>query len=232
MSLLAIIPARGGSKRIPHKNIKDFLGKPLIAYALEAILQSGLFSQVIVSTDDEEIAKVAREHGAEVPFLRAKELADDYTGTEAVTVDAALQLEKKGQSFSQICCVYATAPLLTAEWLQKAYRKVCADKTDYLYACCEFPFPIQRAQYLEPDGTPVPVMPECMPMRSQDLRKTYQDAGLFYFYSHRYLLEGVRTGLVRRGFELPRYRVIDIDTPEDFTVATALYKAISSLNLP
>ncbi|MCR5537341.1 MAG: pseudaminic acid cytidylyltransferase [Succinivibrio sp.] len=232
MSTLAIIPARGGSKRIPHKNVKDFLGKPLLAYALSAIEESGLFEKVVVSTDDEEIATAARRYGAEVPFMRSKELADDFTGTEAVTHDAAVRVEQLGFKADYICCVYATAPLLTGYWLKKAYDRVREAKTDYLYACCEFPFPIQRAQYLEPDGTPVPVMPECMPMRSQDLRKTYQDAGLFYFYSHRYLIEGVRDNLVCRGFELPRYRVIDIDTPEDFTVAKAMYTAISSLNLP
>ncbi len=232
MTKLAIIPARGGSKRIPHKNIRPFLGRPLISYALEAIRSSRLFDRIVVSTDDEEIAAVARQYGAEVPFMREAALADDFTGTEAVTLDAAQRLEQEGFCADIICCVYATAPLLTAYWLEQAYARVQADNTDYLYACCEFPFPIQRAQYLEPDGTPVPVMPECMPMRSQDLRKTYQDAGLFYFYSHRYLLEGQRDHLVRRGFELPRYRVIDIDTLEDFTVATAMYTALSALKLP
>ena len=232
MHNLAVIPARGGSKRIPHKNIRNFQGQPLIAYSVRACQNSGLFDRIIVSTDDLEIASVAKELGAEVPFMRSKELSDDFTGTGAVTKDAYLQMLKLGYQADLICCVYATAPLLTGEWLKKACAKFLEDHADYLYACCEFPFPIQRAQYLKEDGTPVPVMPECMPMRSQDLEKTYQDAGLFYFYSPRFLdnrEDLPEDTFIRRGFEMPRYRVIDIDTPEDFEYAQALALAVNKL---
>lgn len=244
-NLLAVIPARGGSKRIPHKNIKDFNGLPLIAYSIQNALKSGLFSKVVVSTDDLEIAKTAQEYGATVPFIRSPDLANDYTGTDAVAFDAFQQVsQKSGQIFDGMCLIYATAPLLTPEHLQAAYNKFQQEKADYLFAGCEFSFPIQRGFYLKDDGTPYPVMPECQQLRSQDLPKAYQDAGQFYFYSQSFLEYSLKRQAILmfdpsahipvkpedftyRMYEMPRYRVIDIDTPEDWEYALILSKAIA-----
>lgn len=227
---LAVIPARGGSKRIPHKNIREFLGKPLIAYSIEAAVQSHLFDKVVISTDDEEIAAVASKYGAEVPFMRDKSLADDFTGTFAVTLDAYKRIKAQGFDADVICCIYATAPLLTAKYLIDGCKFFEDERADYLYACCEFPFPIQRAQYLDEHKAPTPVTPEFMSSRSQDLPKTYQDAGQFYFHSRHNLLDRGEP-MIKRGFELPRHRVIDIDTPEDWDYAQAMAKAVTELGL-
>ena len=238
--LLAVIPARGGSKRIPHKNIKDFLGQPLIAYSITTALESGLFADVIVSTDDEEIAEVAKKYGASVPFLRNATLSNDFTGTGPVTADAYQKMVDLGKEYDGTCTIYATAPLLTPKHLQAAYKLFSEAKADYLFSGCELPFPFQRSFYRKEDGTPVPVMPECIPCRSQDLPKAYQDAGQFYFKSIAYTLyEGLSpeekaklqpTHYVERLYEMPRYRVIDIDTPEDWDYAVILANAIKQLN--
>lgn len=243
-SVLAVIPARGGSKRIPHKNIKDFLGKPLIAYSIENCLKSGICTDVIVSTDDEEIAAVARQYGASVPFMRDAALANDYAGTAVVALDAYRKMTERGGHYDTILTVYATAPLLTPEYLQAAYAKFSADHADYIFACCEFPFPVQRGFYQSPEGAPIAIMPECQMMRSQDLPRSFQDAGQFYFHSpklleatHGAMLDGTATEPNRsraaeftyRMFEMPRYRVIDIDTPEDWEYALILAEAIKKL---
>jgi pseudaminic acid cytidylyltransferase len=231
MQRLAVIPARGGSKRIPRKNIKDFNGRPLIAYSIDAALKSGLFTKVIVSTEDEEIAAIARESGAEVPFMRPMNLADDHTGTFDVVVDAYRNMKALGFAADEICCIYSTAPLLTGGYLKQACAKFEQEKADHLYACCEYPFPIQRAQYVGEDGTPAPVMPKYMSWRSQDLPKAYQDCGMFYFYSSHYLEEPGFKGFVSRVFEMPRHRVIDIDTMEDWKYAQAMCRAVQELGL-
>lgn len=243
--LLAVIPARGGSKRIPHKNIKDFNGLPLLAYSIKHAQDSGLFSEIVVSTDDPEIAEVAVKYGASVPFMRDATLSNDFTGTTPVAMDAYQRLnQKRAQPFPAMVLIYATAPLLTGEYLKKAYAMFQGAQADYLFAGCEFPFPIQRGFYLKEDGTPDPIMPECQLMRSQDLPKTYQDAGQFYMYSYRFfeyfmqrqqkLEQGVDPNTlpltnpehISRMYEMPRYRVIDIDTPEDWEYALILSKAI------
>ncbi len=227
----AVIPARGGSKRIPLKNIKEFLGHPLIYYSIKAALDSELFEHVIVSTDSEEIAEISEHLGAEIPFIRDKKLADDFTGTADVTKDAYTRMCSLGFDADTVCTIYATAPLLTGEYLKKAYKQFQQDNADYLYACCEFPFPIQRAQFLDKNKIPTPVMPQYMSWRSQDLPKTYQDAGLFYFYSKNYFIDPQTAPLSLRGFEMPRHRVIDIDTKEDWDYAQAMVKAVNELNL-
>lgn len=240
---LAVIPARGGSKRIPHKNIKDFNGLPLIAYSIKAAQDSGIFKDIVVSTDDEEIAQVAREYGAQVPFMRDEVLSNDFTGTQAVCNDAYLKMKKLGKQYNGVVTIYATAPLLTGKYLKQAYDKFMEQKADSIFACCEFPFPIQRGYYLKEDGTPYAVMPECMPMRSQDLEPAYQDAGQFYFNSIRfieylcmtpeqqkaYLPTLEKEPFVYRAFQMPRYRVIDIDTPEDWEYALILANAVNQL---
>ena len=242
--VLAVIPARGGSKRIPHKNIKDFLGKPLIAYSIENCLKSGICDEVIVSTDDPVIAAVAKEYGAKVPFMRAPELSNDFAGTGIVSLDAYRQMTKLGGSYDTVCTVYATAPLLTPEHLKAAYEQFKAAQADYLFACCEFPFPVQRGFYQDANGAPVAIMPECQMMRSQDLPRAFQDAGQFYFQKpqlleaiHGAVLDGTTTktntdaskSAICRMYEMPRYRVIDIDTPEDWEYALILAEAIKKL---
>lgn len=238
--ILAVIPARGGSKRIPHKNIKDFLGRPLIAYSIDAARESGLFTDIIVSTDDPEIAETARKYGAQVPFMRSAELANDFTGTAPVAADALWQMQQAGHEYDAVCIIYATAPLLTSNHLKQAYAKFSKDNADYLFSCCEFPFPIQRGFYQDENGAPIAYMPECQPMRSQDLPKAYQDAGQFYFMSPSYLLTALPAcdgeaqkpdhEFISRMYEMPRYRVIDIDTPEDWDYALILAEAVKKLN--
>lgn len=238
--LLAVIPARGGSKRIPHKNIKDFLGKPLIAYTIETAKQAGIFTDIIVSTDDEEIAAVARQYGALVPFMRDAVLSNDFTGTGPVASDAYNKMVALGHEYDGVCTIYATAPLLTPKHLKAAYDIFVQDQADYIFSGCEMPFPFQRSFYLDENKHPTPVMPECIPMRSQDLPKAYQDAGQFYFKSIAYTeYEGMSTSeqgqvdsskFITRLYEMPRYRVIDIDTPEDWDYAVILAQAIAKLN--
>lgn len=229
MAFYACIPARGGSKRIPHKNIKDFRGKPLIAYPITAALQSGIFEDVIISTDDEEIASVAKAYGAAVPFMRSKELADDFTGTYAVIADAYKQLVSLGKEVDGICCIYATSPLLNKEYLKKAFDIFVKSQKDCLCSVCEFPFPIQRAFIIDENGCVQYREPEFAMTRSQDLPKTFQDCGLFYFYSKKLLETGKSNGSIP--FVMPRHRVIDIDTPEDWNVACAMAKVVEELNL-
>ncbi|HAR80372.1 MAG TPA: pseudaminic acid cytidylyltransferase [Succinivibrionaceae bacterium] len=232
MHTIAVIPARGGSTRIPHKNIKKFAGRPLIAYPIQAALESELFDKVVVSTDDEEIAEVARKYGAEIPFMRDKSLADNYTGTGPVVADAYKRIKDAGTPIDYVACIYATAPLLTAKYLKEGFEFFLKEKADFLYSCCEFPFPIQRAQYLDSNGSPYPVMPQCMPKRSQDLPKAYQDCGLFYFHTPRTLVaDGSKTPIISRGFVMPRHRVIDIDTREDWDYAQAMFRAVNELKL-
>ena len=239
--LLAVIPARGGSKRILHKNIKDFLGRPLIAYSIESAQKAGIFEDIIVSTDDHEIAKVAQELGAQVPFMRDAVLSNDFTGTGAVACDAYHKMKALGHEYDGTCTIYATAPLLTPEHLVKAYEMFVKDHVDYLFSGCELPFPFQRSFFLDEANKPTPVMPECIPMRSQDLPKAYQDAGQFYFKSIAYTeFDGLSpddrkqvddSKFVTRLYEMPRHRVIDIDTPEDWEYALVLAKAVNELKL-
>lgn len=228
MSIYACIPARGGSKRIPHKNIKEFLGNPLISYPIQAAINSGLFKDVIVSTDDPEIADISIKCGAKVPFLRDKALADDYTGTFPVTVDAFRKIQESDPEIEAICCIYATAPLLKAEHLKEAYSDFINTGCDCVMSVCEFSFPIQRAQVVDDKGYLNYREPKYAPCRSQDLQKCYQDCGIFYFYSKSALEHN--TIKTTRPFIMPRYRVIDIDTPEDWKMACALTKAVNDLN--
>lgn len=230
MGYVAIIPARGGSKRIPHKNIKSFNGKPLIYYSIKAAISSGLFDKVVVSTDDEQIAAVARECGAKVPFLRDKKLADDFTGTFAVVKDAYFRLKDSGENFDGACCIYATAPLLLPKHLNDAYSTLVNRRAESLISVCEFSFPIQRAFVADEDGYLSYREPEYAPVRSQDLPKCYQDCGLFYFYTDAFMT-GTAADTAPVAYKMPRHRVIDIDTMDDWDYACAMSKAVNELNL-
>ena len=226
MSNVVIIPARGGSKRIPRKNLAPFDGVPMIVRSIRTALDSGLFDQVVVSTDDAEIADVARAHGAEVPFLRPAQLADDFTGTAAVIVHALQQLP----AFDYACCVYATAPLLQVRYLREGFELLeqHPDKS-FAFSVCSFGFPVQRALTLDGQGALQALYPEFRNTRSQDLPEAYQDAGQFYWgRSDAWLRGEVVYSPASLPVILPRHLVQDIDTPEDWKRAEYLYAALKA----
>jgi N-acylneuraminate cytidylyltransferase len=226
VSCVAIIPARGGSKRIARKNLKLFDGVPMIVRSIRTTLESGLFERVVVSTDDEEIARVALAHGADVPFLRPTDLADDFTGTAAVIVHALQQLP----GFDYACCVYATAPLLQAQYLRQGFDLLeqHADKS-FAFSVSSFGFPIQRALTLDGQGALTALYPEYRNTRSQDLPEAFQDAGQFYWGRSEAWLRGeVLFSPASLPVIVPRHLVQDIDTPEDWTRAEYLYAALKA----
>ena len=223
---IAIIPARGGSKRIPGKNIKLFAGKPLIVYSIEAAKASGLFDKIIISTDSEEIAEVAKVYGAEVPFIRPKELSDDLVGTRPVTNHAINFCIEHSYKPKFCCCIYATAPFLQAKYLQQGLDslKQHNDKS-FAFSVTSFPFPVQRALIKSAAGVS-PMFPESIAKRSQDLEEAYHDAGQFYwgktddYLSNKKIFSHHSLPVV-----LPRHLVQDIDTPEDWQRAELMYQA-------
>ncbi len=226
---IAVIPARGGSKRIPRKNIKDFCGKPMIAYSIEAALQSGCFDKVIVSTDDLEIAEVAKQYGAEVPFMRPEELSSDYAATIPVIRHAVEWYIQQGFDIDLVCCLYATAPFVTPEYLQKGLQQL--EKTDaaYAFTVTSYAFPIQRAIKIN-SGLGVEMFnPESFDSRSQDLEEAWHDAGQFYWGKVDAWLAGkVIFGPESTPVILPRHQVQDVDTPEDWVRAEWLFKAMQA----
>lgn len=227
MTAVAIIPARGGSQRIPRKNLKPFNGEPMIAGSIRTALNSGLFERVVVSTDDEEIADVARAFGAEVPFMRPVELADAFTGTSAVIQHAIGALDRR---YDFTCCIYASAPLLQARFLREGYQALLAaqDKS-YAFSVCGFGFPIQRALLINQDGSLDALHPEYRSVRSQDLVPAYQDAGQFYWGRSEAWLRGeVIFSPHSLPVILPRHLVQDIDTEEDWLRAQYLYAALKA----
>ena len=223
---VAIIPARGGSKRIPRKNIKNFHGKPLIAYSIEVALKSKLFDKVIVSTDDEEIAEIAKEFGAEVPFLRPKELSDDFTGTGAVINHAINFLKEQGENIDFVCTIYATAPLLQEKYLIKAYERLKDSNAKNAFSCTSMPFPIQRTFKITSNERCEMFWPENFSKRSQDLEEAFQDAGQFYWTNLNVKSDDIIFGKDSIPIILPRYLVQDIDTQEDWTRAEFMYESI------
>ncbi len=223
---VAIVPARGGSQRIRDKNIRDFCGKPIIAWSIEAALESSLFSQVIVSTDSPRIAEVARHHGATVPFLRPAELADERTPTLPVIRHAIEELALTGESPELVCCIYATAPMLDAGDLRQA-RDLLRDDRDleFAFAVTTFAFPIFRALRIENHRVSM-FWPEHELTRSQELPEAWHDAGQFYFGRRESFLKHDRLFTARSApVVVPRHRVQDIDTPEDWVRAEALFRA-------
>ena len=178
---VAIIPARGGSKRIPKKNIKDFCGNPMISYPIKVALKSKIFQRVIVSTDDNEIAKVSESFGAEVPFIRPKNISDDFATTGDVMSHAAKWLKENANHLASVCCIYATAPFIKKDDLIKAYNLFKENKWSFVFSATSFPFPIQRAIKLNEEGGIKMFQPEHFESRSQDLTESYHDAGQFYF---------------------------------------------------
>ncbi len=228
MSIVAIIPARGGSKRIPRKNIKLFHGQPMLAYSIRAAQNSGLFDRIVVSTDDEEIAAMARQLGAETPFVRPAELADDFSTTVDVIRHSVLALQQQGEPVDYACCIYATAPFVQPQYLQQGLQQLQAhpDKA-YAFSVTTFPFPIQRAIRLNQAGEIEAMHPEYRNTRSQDLEEAYHDAGQFYWgRASSWVDRAILFSTASLPVILPRYLVQDIDTAEDWHRAELMYQAL------
>ena len=227
MSVIAVIPARGGSKRIPHKNIKEFCGKPMIAYSIEAAKNAGIFDRIIVSTDSEKIAFTAKEFGADVPFMRPCELADDHTGTDAVILHALKWLMEDREKIDYICCIYATAPFVRAEYIIKGYNILRDKNAASCFSVTTYPFPIFRSLKINDNGRLEMFWPEYRETRSQDLTEAYHDAGQFYWADVKsYLKEKQFYSKDAVPVVLPRYLVQDIDTPEDWETAEKMYSVL------
>jgi N-acylneuraminate cytidylyltransferase len=226
MNNIAIIIARGGSKRIPRKNIKDFYGKPLISYSINAALNSKVFSKVLVSTDDKEIAEVSRRCGAEVPFFRSSINANDFATTEDVILEVLDRLKKYGIIFDSFCCIYPTAPFLTGVKLKNSYEKFYSTNANTLFSICKFSYPIQRG-LRQKGGFVEMLFPENENKRSQDLEPVFHDAGQFYWGRINYFLQKKKLfGTMAVGFELSELEVQDIDTETDWEIAEIKYQKI------
>lgn len=224
MANLAIIPARGGSKRIPRKNIKDFLGKPIIAYSIEAALKSNLFDEVMVSTDDEEIAEIARKYGAKIPFLRSEKNSNDYATTFDVIKEVLNSYKENGKEYEYACCIYACAPLLQISSLIEANRLLKEKLYDSVFPVTAFSYPIQRALCVNKDKLSF-VNQEFATTRSQDLQTSYHDVGQFYFMNCSKVLE--KSSLLTNNtgtIILEENKVQDIDNETDWSLAELKYK--------
>ncbi|HRR10048.1 MAG TPA: pseudaminic acid cytidylyltransferase [Rhodothermales bacterium] len=220
---LAIITARGGSKRIPKKNIKLFCGKPIIAYSIEAALSSGLFDEVMVSTDDEEIRLVAEKYGATVPFLRSEETANDYAGLSVVIEEVKNEYQKREMNFDFVCCILPTAPLISVAALQKGFALLKERKADVILPVVKFSYPIQRA-FKMTDDTLEMFYPEFYEYRSQDLEPAYHDSGQFYWMKYDKSLKSKN----KLGYEISEIEAQDIDTESDWKLAELKYKLLNN----
>lgn len=223
---IAIIPARGGSKRIPNKNMRNFCGKPILAYSICAALESEMFDEVMVSTDSEEIADLAREYGAEVPFLRSDRNSDDYATTSDVLLEVLEEYKKIGKSFNYMCCIYPTAPFVTGEKIKKAMNLIMEEEAVEVMPVVAFSYPPQRGFVIENDKLKM-LHPEHLRTRSQDLEKNYHDCGQFYCYHvEKYIacngqiVEGILPII------LPEMEVQDIDYEEDWKIAELKYELL------
>lgn len=233
MMTIAIIPARGGSKRIPHKNIRSFRGKPMIAWSIQAAQASNCFDAIIVSTDDAEITEIAKNYGAEVPFFRPAELADDYASTLSVLRHAVGAYESlKAVKVDYGCCIYATAPFVLSEYLREGFNRLASESDlDFVFSVTSFPFPIQRALILNEKNLVEMLQPEHENTRSQDLPECYHDAGQFYWFRPKSLSQ--QDGIFSANSApiiLPRERVQDIDTLEDWRCAELIHRMLEERN--
>ena len=230
MGNIAIIPARGGSKRIPGKNIKNFLGKPIMAYSIEAALKSGCFDHVMVSTDSEEIAEIARKYGAEVPFLRSEKTSGDFATTDDVLLEVLSEYEKRGETFEYMACIYATAPFVTGEALNKAIDILKTEKTTMVMPLVAFSYPPQRCYTIGEDNLAVFKNPEYLTARSQDLEKLYHEVGQYYVFDvSKYVplqgkIEDNISALIVDDIEAQ-----DIDTEDDWKIAELKYQLIHGI---
>lgn len=228
MKTIAIIPARGGSKRIPRKNIKDFLGKPIITYSIEAAITSGLFDEVMVSTDDDEIAKIAKKLGANVPFLRSKKNSDDFATTADVILEVISEYEKNEKYFDIACCLYSTAPFVTKERLIEGFNLLNKKAYSTVLPLLKFSFPIQRAVSLDKNSRVAFIQPEHQLTRSQDLIPTFHDSGQFYWLNVP-AFQKIRTVWTDNtgAIILTEMEVQDIDTLEDWEIAELKFKIVN-----
>lgn len=225
---LAVITARGGSKRIPRKNIKEFCGKPIIAYSIQAALESGVFDEVMVSTDDEEIARIAGECGATVPFLRSEENSGDMAMTHEVVIEVLHQYEQIGRNFDMVCCIYPTAPFLTAKKLKESVAKLKESQADGVVPVVRYSFPPQRC-FVILDGAVQYKWPENRLRRSQDLEPYYHDCGQFYLLRVQPFLKEKSMVLARTApLIMAEMEVQDIDTVEDWKIAEMKYRLLGS----
>lgn len=226
MKNLAIITARGGSKRIPKKNIKDFCGKPILAYSIEAALKSNLFSEIMVSTDDAEIANIALQYGAKVPFFRSPNASNDYATTSEVVMEVLEAYRKLGQTFDTFCCIYPTAPFISPEYLNEAYIKLSKKNVDTVLPIVAFSFPPQRGFVIKSEYVQFQ-FPEMQNIRSQDLEKIYHDSGQFYFCKTETFLKNKNiVGTNTQSILLSELETQDIDTVTDWELAELKYKMI------
>lgn len=224
-----IIPARGGSKRVPRKNVRNFCGKPMIAWAIEKAISSNVASKVYVSTDDPAIASVAVSFGATVPFLRDKSLADDITPTIPVIVDFISRLKGTGESFTHVCCLYPTTPLLTSLMISESFNKhlgFTPTFSGFTFSACAYPHPIQRAFYIDESGLSVMYTPQHYSARTQDLSESFYDAGQFYWGSTDAWLSAEKMIHKSNPFIIPSSSVQDIDTQEDWNIAESKFKLL------
>lgn len=229
MKALAIITARGGSKRIPRKNIKEFLGKPIIAYSIESTINSGMFDEVMVSTDDEEIADIAKKYGAKVPFFRSEETSNDYATTADVLIEVLEKYKELEKEFDYMCCVYPTAPFVTKDAIKDAMTTLENNSVDTVFPVVKFSFPPQRSVIME-NGFLKAKYPECMPMRSQDLEPMYHDCGQFYCMNVKSFMEQ-KTVIMEKTmpYMQDEMNVQDIDTFEDWEIAEMKYKILHKM---
>ena len=230
MTNLCIIPARGGSKRIPEKNIRDFLGKPIIAYSIEAALASGVFDEVMVSTDDKQIAEIAAEYGAKVPFFRSAKNSDDFAGTIDVILEVLDTYAAKGITFKHACCIYPTAPLIQVEALQEGLRTSTKQKINVVFPVTAFSYPIWRGLRTSPEGEIRMIWPEHQGSRSQDLEEVYHDAGQWYWFN----VERIKCNPNvfsdnTAGVILDPIMVQDIDNLADWKIAELKYEYLQNL---
>lgn len=223
---VALIPARGGSKRIPDKNIRPFDGRPVIAYSIRAALDSGCFDQVLVSTDSEAIGRVARAHGALTPFARPAELSGDHVPTVPVVQHVIAQLEATGTPATVVCCLYATAPFIRPQDLREGLRLIESTSAEFAIAVTRYHFPVQRALRIGGTGRLAMLQPEHYQTRSQDLEPAYHDAGQFYWGTARAWRDGGDPYADAVPVVLPSWRVQDIDTEDDWTRAEAMFRAL------
>ena len=225
MSNVAIIPARGGSKRIPRKNIKNFIGKPIISYSIETALKSNLFDEIIVSTDDPEIAEISMKYGASVPFLRSSENSNDFAGTEIVLQEVLQNMKLLNRTFDYGCCIYPTSPLLDVDLLNRGLELLQKNKFDSVFSVTKFSYPILRALNVDSNSRVNMKWPENEEVRSQDMQDFYHDAGQFYWFNANHIVNNGNLFSINSGaVVLSEIEVQDIDNESDWKMAEIKYK--------
>lgn len=227
MANIAIIPARGGSKRIPKKNIRDFLGQPIISYSIKSALDSKLFDEIMVSTDDQEIVKIALQHGANVPFIRSKKNSDDFAGTAEVLIEVLEQYKQRSIHFDNCCCIYPTAPFITPETLKNTFHKFDKDNFDSVFPIIMYSYPIQRSLKINQGKTEM-LWPSNYCKRSQDLEPVYHDAGQFYWLRINALMSERKLWPKNTGsMIISELEAQDIDDISDWKIAEIKYKLLN-----